>query len=434
MSQTVLWRRLPGISNLRATKFFESQYVGIGVTAQPLAPTDLHRWRQKKRLLNTIFPPRWLHGICPMIRSKTSKTLIGFVFFMWMLVPAWLPADEWITGTAFQRELGSRSSITWKENPLGDGLQAISKTHGLAIFVDRRVDFTRLITLTARDQPVLSVVQKVANQGGNDAITVGDVIYVGPPPAVARINSLVDDRKADMRKLPTARQRELLTPSPVAWPRLSTPKDVLRTIALNHKLRVVGDEIPHDLWAAGDLPPLSAAESLSLLFIGFGRSFELSPDGSALRLATIAGDEPFVRNYLVVGAKKKSIEDFVAGVTGASVSNIKGGVAVKGDWRVHQAIGRSLSPEVDDKTGGGTTTTDSKVYSLNVEQQPALAVLNAVTKQMGVLVEATDEAKEKGAARISFNVVDVNRDELIHAILDPVELTFQWKEKTLIVK
>lgn len=359
-----------------------------------------------------------------------QATKAGATWFLLILLPALAIADDWKTGPAFRRELTNRTSITWKENPLGDGLKSIAATHGVAIHLDRRVDFTRLVTYTARDLPMLQLVQQVSNETGNDAIVFGDIIYVGPPPAVARINSIAEARTAEMRELPTARQRELLTSQPLAWPRLATPKDVLRTIAVAHKLKVVGDEIPHDLWPAATLPPMNAAESLTLLFIGFDSTFELSPDGSAIRLAKLPTDAPFEKTYKVSAAQKKSLEDFVAGVAGASIQTVTGGVKVTGDWRTHLTIQRALAP----KPAGEPTGDDSKVYTLNVEQQPALAVLNAVAKQMGVMVKVTDDAKEKGAARISFMAADVTRDELIHAILDPVDLEFEWDGKTLIVK
>lgn len=374
-------------------------------------------------------PEQLIRKRSPIAPVWVSPKLVVAALAILALLCAAGRAYESQTGQAFQRELANRTSITWKDNPLGDGLKSIAATHKVAIHLDRRVDFTRLVTYSARDLPMLELVQKVAAETGNDAIVFGDLIYVGPPAAVARVGAIAKSRTEEMRKLPTARQRELLTSQSLAWPRLATPKDVLRTIAVNHKLRVVGADIPHDLWAAEELPPMTAAESLTLLLIGFDLTFELSPDGSAIRLAPLPDAAPFAKTYKVTPAQQKSIEDFVAAIEGASSKAVRGGVEVTANSQTHLAIERALAPRT-----GGPSEGSSKLYTLSVEQQPALAVLNAVAKQMGAVVEATEEAKTKGAARISFDVTDVSRDELIHAILDPVELEFEWRKATLLVK
>ena len=62
----------------------------------------------------------------------------------------------------------------------------------------------------------------------------------------------------------------------LAWPRLSEPRQVISAVIEQRGWRVAEPErIPHDLWAAGELPELSVAEVLTVLLIGFDLTFEL---------------------------------------------------------------------------------------------------------------------------------------------------------------
>ena len=86
--------------------------------------------------------------------------------------------------------------------------------------------------------------------------------------------------------MPAAVSRPLLQPKPLAWPDFATPRDILTDLARQNGLTLEGlDRVPHDLWAAADLPPLSLVERLTLVANQFDLTFALSADGRTVTLA-----------------------------------------------------------------------------------------------------------------------------------------------------
>lgn len=390
--------------NFRDAFFRPPHTVAIGKENRSLAPTARRRQYEKAVLVVAVVA----------------------VAIWAVIIPHACQGADWKTGEPLRRELASRGSVTWKGLPLRDALTSISAAHDIAIVLDRRVDPTQEVDFSARNVPLNQMLSGFADILNLGVAQVGDSVYIGPPDAAARITAIIEARVGEIRKLTAAKQRTLLASHPVSYQRLATPNEIAASIAQSHSLRVVGDPLPHDLWPAGDFPAMNVAESLTLTTIGFGKTFEFSPDGSAIRWIDLPAAEPISRKYAVTGAGKKQLEEFVAKLNGATAESVAGGLMVKGDWQVHAAIAKAMQKDSSQPSGDGDT-----VYSLNVENQPAAAVLGAIANQAGFTIKIAPQANEMTRQRVSFAVKDASLSELLHAILDPVNLKFRVEDKVI---
>jgi hypothetical protein len=154
------------------------------------------------------------------------------------------------------------------------------------------------------------------------------------------------------------------------------------------------EQIPHDLWAAGQLDGLTLAEQLSMLLVGFDLTYEIRSE---------------VREIRIVKLDKSAL-------------------AAQADGSATRPAQKSPQP-----TPGKT----KQVYSLRVAEQPVGAVVRALSRQLNWQVEF-DEAAIAAAGRsldehVSFAVENVEQDELLDAVLRPAGLTFQREGEGIIV-
>jgi hypothetical protein len=72
-----------------------------------------------------------------------------------------------------------------------------------------------------------------------------------------------------------------------------------------------------------------------------------------------------------------------------------------------------------------------KRYSLNVDKQPAGAVVSTVAKELKKEVKFSNEVRTKLSQQVSFQVKDVTLDELMKKTLEPLGLRLVVTETTL---
>ena len=82
------------------------------------------------------------------------------------------------------------------------------------------------------------------------------------------------------------------------WDDLTEPRQLVDALAEEAGVEILGVErIPHDLWPAADLPPLSWIDRLTLIAAQFELSFELDKTGRRAQLVPMPEDVAVVRSY-----------------------------------------------------------------------------------------------------------------------------------------
>jgi hypothetical protein len=192
---------------------------------------------------------------------------------------------NWATGADLQKRLAQPVSIVWQNNPLRNALTAVSRTQRVAILIDRRVDPNQKLDLKLTDTPLHSVLQTIADRCGLEVARLNNVVYFGPRSAAAQLRPSSAALAQAARRLPKPAQRKFFLSKPMAWEDLATPRDLLTLLARQNNLELAGlDRVPHDLWAAADLPPMTLVDRLSLIALQFDLAIEISDDGQRLEL------------------------------------------------------------------------------------------------------------------------------------------------------
>jgi hypothetical protein len=280
------------------------------------------------------------------------------------------------------------ATIHWQSVPLGDAIGRLKPLFDETVFVDRRVDPSLRVSLDIDASSAEQVVVALAEENELGVGRLGKLIYLGPNASAEQLKSLATLRAKEVAKLPAELRTPLAGKQRLSWPRLSEPRQLVTSAVQRSGWRVgEAERIPHDLWAAGELPELSLAEQLTLLLIGFDLTFELRPNERSIEIVPLA---------VPVGVQGRS------------------GVRSRSGAKPNAA-----------RTARGTR----QVYTLRVQEQPVGAVLRELSKRLHWAIQIDEDAiRAAGISldkRVSFSVDQVDRDKLLDALLTPAGLDYR---------
>ncbi|MBN1395653.1 MAG: STN domain-containing protein [Pirellulales bacterium] len=201
-----------------------------------------------------------------------------------------LSADriDWATGPALQRRLGEPVDIFWANNPLRRAIENLCETRRVAVLIDRRVDPGMELDVSLNNAPLESALRQIARPLGLDTARLGDVFYIGPAVEVGRLTSVSTEFKEAVGRLPSAARLNFHRRGPFRWDDLAEPRSLIEQLARDNGLIIERlDLLPHDLWAAADLPPLSLADRLTLIAFQYDLTLRISSDGRRLELVPL---------------------------------------------------------------------------------------------------------------------------------------------------
>ncbi len=302
------------------------------------------------------------------------------IFFLIMLLSATVSAAVW------EKE----ASVHWKAVPLRESLDRFAETQQIGIFLDRRLDPSTPLDFDADRQPISILLGDFAKTLDIGFCPLGSVAYFGPKESVRVLPLLVADRR---RSTPLFKRK-----FPLSIPLLASPKEVLEELATKNGLRWANlDQLPHDLWAARQLPPMALGELFCILLIGFDKTFEISDNGKTLRIVPI----PF--------------ESLLATDT--------------------------VPPEKSEtktKAAGRKTPLSQKRFTLTLKDQRLDAVLTALAARLELTLEIDKPSLEKKQVSlnqpVSFDVKNATAQELFQKLLSPLSVEYTIRGDTLIIK
>jgi hypothetical protein len=223
-----------------------------------------------------------------------SKTLLALATLIVLSVPASrnpvFAQDRvaWATAADFQRQLAEPVRILWAENPLRPAIEGLSRARKVAILIDRRVDPSQKLNVSLKQMPLDAALQAIARSRGLEVASLGSVVYLGPASAAENLGSIAAALEMGVRRLPPAMRRKYHHPQRLGWDDLATPRELLADLTREAGLEIAGLElVPHDLWAAADLPPMPLTDRLTLIAVQFDLALKVADNGRRLEVVPL---------------------------------------------------------------------------------------------------------------------------------------------------
>ena len=346
-------------------------------------------------------------------------------------------APAWKSGDELQWQLDSPVSVRWASNPLRAALTSLARTQGVAIFLDRRVDPDQTVDLVRAGLALRELLQELAGPRKLGVGHVGPVVYLGPLQTAAVLGTVVAQKEEHIQRAPPALRTRLQRPQPLRWPELATPRELIQDLAATAGLQVEGlEQIPHDVWPEVDLPPLTFAQSLSLVLAGFQLTFDYVPETAAVRLAPLPAEASVVRRIPVRGAPAAIGAEIRRRFPEAQFKIEADHVVVNSTVEVSDGIrrlvdgaaGRSKPPPAKTKVEG------QKRFTLRVQDAPLAAVAKAVAKEVGVELRFDPRIEDMQDKLVWLDVKDMTLDQLLQTLLKPGGLTYRLDDTTLEIR
>lgn len=296
-------------------------------------------------------------------------------------------------------QLRRRVTLSWKDQELGAALARLNETQRLPIWIDRRVDVSASVNLTADNQPVAEVLDDLAAEQQSAAVVFRGVVYFGPQQTAAALPQLASRARTTIAKLPPATRAKWLASAAWECPRLSQPRLLIERMVGNVGATLENVErLPHDVWPARSLPAMPTVDRVVLLLAGFDLTCKIAADGRRVSL------EPIDYESARIASPPQSTRQ-----------------------RAH-AKQASARPRGDGK----------QVFTLTLANQPVGAVIDQLAKQLDLQVDwETGSATKTENARNTLTSCDVHEaslDDLLDAVLTPASLRADRDEKTLTIR
>lgn len=348
----------------------------------------------------------------------------------------------WLTGEKLRQQLDQKVAITWSARagiPLRQGLTHLSQAQQVAIILDRRVDPDQKIELTSNDESLDATLKLIASKLSIGVAQVGSVIYFAPEATARRVRTLSMLRHDDALRLPSAPRSRFLQLRSWRWDDLATPGDLLAALSTECHVEIHGTErIPHDLWAAGDLPPLNLTDRMTLVASQFDLTFAIDPTGESVSLVEMPATVEISRSYPFHVASASGGNAIFAKLSKAlptaHIGMNAGKLTVLGRAEDQDFVEAALAGKPAKQT---TVTKGEKRYTVTI----AMAVGELIKKlgrQLDLDVQIDDAAIEAAGlslkTEVKLNVTKVTEDELLQAVLGPAGLTFDRKGRSITVR
>jgi hypothetical protein len=331
-------------------------------------------------------------------------------------------------------------SLHWDGVPLQDAVARLAETLDRPFFVDRRVDPSQRVSLSLNDATTEQVLNRVADELSLGVSELDGLVYLGPRQTAEQLRTLSALRRAEARHMPSDEQRVLRQRNRLSWPRLSEPRGLVEGVVEAQGWMVQGGElIPHDLWPAGELPPMSLSDQLTLLLAGFDLTFEPVAGERAVSIRPISEPVAVRKEYRwpIDSSHQQNLAQLQQQLPDATLSMEGDQLVVVGRVEDHERLLELLGRRPSRSQPSASVRPGERRYTLRVDNQPVDAVLRQLGRQLGWDVQFDEQAIQaagrSAGQRVSFSVQDVSVDELLDALLKPAGLTYRRDDQRLTV-
>jgi hypothetical protein len=305
----------------------------------------------------------------------------------------------------------------------------VARNKNVAVLLDRRIDPGRKIEISLRQTPLKEALESIAQKYNLGISMVGPVIYFAPPETARTVRTLVALRREDVSRLAPGVAKKFFEQKSMAWNDLTAPRELLQKLGSENGIQIAAlDQIPHDLWAAADLPPLELIERLTLIAGQYDLTFQVSADGKRIILLPVPQRVELARTYPAGRQAQQTVKNFASLAPQARVQVDGDKIVVTGTVEDHERISAPHRPAERNTVKSADTDLASKRHTLTIEEQPIGPLLEQLAPRLNLELKIDNKALEQAGVsldqRVSFSVKNATVDELLQAALKQTGLKF----------
>ncbi len=280
------------------------------------------------------------------------------------------------------------------------------------MFVDRRIDPTTSVSISIQDATIEQFLWTVARQQDWGVCRIDDFYYIGPKKTAWALPVLWQQMKKETRT-----QKRIFE---VAWnkknafrlPDLSVPSEILQQLATENQFQIAGEELPHDLWSAVNLPPLPLDGQVALLIVGFDKWFRRSKDGKTVELIEFQAPTTGKMSFGPFENSRDLVREFRDRFPKIRISTSGKSFTASGPPEKLAAIKASIL----DMAGPRPTGDSTKRYTLTTSSSRG-NILASIAKLTGTELDFEPALRETLSEHIQISVTDATLEVLLENVL-----------------
>lgn len=363
-------------------------------------------------------------------------TASAFIWYGKSVLMPWIVVAG-IFGLAFaaadqlQDKLDRPVSASWQRQQLANVLDRLAASQQLTIWLDRRVDPQRSVDAQFHQDTLRNVFDRLTEDNSLGWSHLGEIIYLGPRESARELATLGELARQAIGRLSAKNRKRWLTPTEASWPRLAEPRKILSDWLVASEIPLKNaDALPHDLWMAKQLPPVSLIDRVILLLVGFDATCKLSNDGC--QIVPIDRPVQMTHRYLFSPQLEQTLAELEHE---PEIKIVRSGrsVTLAARWedhlRLRSTINGTTAPQR--RTPSPRPQSARQVFSLRLENQPVGKVLDQIAGQLKLrvtwdptLVRQTPDVRE---SLVSCEVSHVDAQTLLAEVLKPTGLGFELR-------
>ena len=320
------------------------------------------------------------------------------------------PKAKYLTGKKLDRRNLQAVSFWWKDAELRDRLVAFSETADIAIMLDRRVDPSTIVNLGVENRTVEQVFRRVGSAAKIGVCRIEDCYYFGPVDTTIALPIAMDSLFRQAKKVARRSAVKWTVKRPVRTGPVVATKSLIQAIATKHGFAINGlEELPHDLWYSVSLPPTSVLGQIQLMLAGFGKTFEIDPDGKSITIIDFPKLES-VKRVFTVTKRPANTKELIAQFPDLRISYRSKAVVATGPPKQLAQLEAALIESVEPRTGQVVR------FTLKTESD-RLTILKEIAQKAKLELTLGAIPEAELLDRIKINVTEVTLNELIFETL-----------------
>lgn len=380
--------------------------------------------------------------------------IVGLVISAPLLLSAPVFAADpvtWRTGADLQKFLDQNiggAGLAWSGQEIRDAVSTLSRSSGIrvAMLIDRRIDPDTPLNLAMGNVALDDALGRIAKAAQADVCQVSSVMYFGPASVTRRLRTVAELRKQEIRELPPAESKRFTAVKPLKWADLSEPRELLKSLAAEANAKIENlDVVPHDLWAAADLPAMPLADRLSIVAAAYDLTFAVQSGATTLRLVPIPERVAIKRSHAVGKNAADVAEKLSSTFTNCKISVAGTRIEVEGRVEDQLLIAEVLKgkpikkPDANGDVAVGEISLDgTRVDAFTAKNQQLGALIKAVAKKLNMEAEfdgpALVEAKISVDQLVTIEIKTGTIRQLLNKITKPYGLEYEIKGKTMLIR